>query len=93
MPCDKGLTGPYVGVAPGAAVMVTSLQGKVLGTGHLQAGTLSMHGVLYPFTVGGLPSVEKYVVKVATVASGTYTKSTLDNDSWVIEISVGDKAM
>jgi hypothetical protein len=92
LPCPKALPSPYSGAAPGAAVTVTSATGKLLGTGRLNNGVLSLHGVRYPFTVADLPSTDTYMVKVSTVTSATYTKATLETDGWIVELSVGHKA-
>ena len=93
LPCTAPLTAPYAGLAPGAPVTVTSASGVTVGTGRLQDGVLSMHGVRYPFTVTGLPSEDAYVVTVSTVATATFTAATLENDGWVVELSVGHKAL
>ncbi len=93
LPCTDPLTAPYEGLAPGAPVTVTSASGVRVGTGRLQDGVLSMHGVRYPFTVTGLPSEAAYVVTVSTVTTATFTAATLEKNGWVVELSVGHKAL
>ena len=92
LPCPVALPAPYAGAAPGAEVTVTSSTGQLLGSGRLQDGVLTMHGVRYPFTVERLPTADTYLVRVSTVTSATYTKSALDTDGWVVELSVGHRA-
>ena len=92
LPCPRAMPAPYLGAAPGALVTVTSTTGKPLGTGHLRAGVLGMHGVRYPFTVDNLAPSDSYVVKVSTVTSATFSRAALETDEWVVELTVGDKA-
>jgi hypothetical protein len=93
LPCPKALPSPYAGAAPGAEVVVTSATGEMLGTGHLENGVLSIHGVRYPFTVTGLGPSASYTVKVSTVTSGSYNRAALDKANWVVELTVGHKAL
>jgi len=93
LPCPKALPSPYAGAAPGAPVTVTSSTGETLGTGRLENGVLSIHGVRYPFTVTGLGPSASYTVKVSTVTSGKYSRAALDRADWVVELTVGHKAL
>jgi hypothetical protein len=93
LPCPEAMPAPYVGAAPGALVTVTSVNGKPLGTGHLGDGVLGIHGVRYPFTVGNLGTSDSYVVTVSTVASATFSRAAMETDEWVIELTVGHKAL
>jgi hypothetical protein len=93
VPCNAQLPAPYAEARAGAPVTVTSTTGTVLGSGRLGKGTLSAHGIYYLFTVENLPSVPSYVVHISTLTSETYSRPTLNNNDWIVQLTVGHKAM
>jgi hypothetical protein len=80
------------GEEAGDPVVVTNQSNTTIGTGTLEAGTLTGSGVElgcgFPFTVSGLPTASFYTVTVDQVGSNPLSLSAVENDNWNVSLSI-----
>ena len=91
--CD-GLGG-YSDVRAGAQLVVKDEAGKVIGSGTLDQGQLSIDflgaGAIcaFPFKVTGLPKVEQYQLGMGNRGSITYSFADLETAKWDVTLTLG----
>lgn len=93
-PCSSKSEG-YGDIREGAAVVVSDGDGKVLATGALGPGTVTLTGVrdfgycAFPINVPAVPETAFYKVEVSHRGAQTYSLADMNAKDWKLDLSLG----
>lgn len=92
-------SGGFSDIQESAPVSLRDEEGKVIGSNRLGEGTLSeVAGAsldadktcAFRFTLTDVPDAEFYSIEVGSRGEITYSKSDMEENDWMVELSLGD---
>lgn len=83
-------TGGYDDIQAGTSVVVSDENGKVLATGHLDAGKISaLETCRFTFDLNGVPDASFYQVEVSHRGKVTFSSDDLSKKGWQVDLTLG----
>jgi hypothetical protein len=84
------VSGGYSDIQPGAMVVIKNQDGKILATGHLDAGKVVNLGRCdFAFLIQDVPDADFYLIEVSHRGEVTYSKKDLEGQGWKISLTLG----
>jgi hypothetical protein len=86
--CDG--RGGYSDIDAGTPVSIANDAGKLIATGHLDAGSVvASLTCSFPFTIKGVPDSAFYRVTISHRGELSYSKAELSGKGWKVEATLG----
>lgn len=81
--------GGYSDIEQGLQVVVKNAEGTILGTGHLEPGSVRGGYCVFRFRVNDLPRSRFYAVEAGRRGAITYSFQQLEDEAWSVTLTLG----